>query len=150
MTTSQHPSSRAQPTSAAQWRPLALRLTVLVLPAQLVGAFLGFLPTLLLGPRILDVPWVSSLVLVGMGLVAGAAVGRFATPPYDRGRAPLVLVAGFGLVAFLLLRLLVQIRLPEGSSPGVLAWVIGGVVVVLLQTWVTALLWRRRSARGDA
>lgn len=144
------PPSRARPTSADQWRPLALRLTVLVLPAQLVGAFLGFLPTLLLGPRIIDVPWLSSLVLVGMGLVAGVAVGRFATPPYERERAALGLVAVFGLLALLLLRLLVQIRLPEGSSPGVLAWVVGGVVVVLLQTLVTAWLWRRRSARGDA
>ena len=130
-----------------QWWALALRLAVLTLPAQLVGAFVGFLPTLLLGRRVLGVPWVPSLVLVGIGIVAGLAIGRLAHPPRDQQQAAVALAAGFGLVGFLILRLLVQIRLPEGTPSSVLPWVIGSVVVVLLQSLAVGVVWRRRSVR---
>jgi hypothetical protein len=128
-----------------QWRALALRLTVLTLPAQLVGAFVGFLPTLLLGRSVLSLPWVPGLVLVGIGVVAGLAVGRLAHPPRDRRRAAVALAGGFGLVSFLVLRLLVQLRQPEGTPTAVLSWVVGTLVVVLLQSLVVGLVWRRRS-----
>jgi hypothetical protein len=131
-----------------QWRALALRLTVLVLPSQLLGAFLGFLPILLLGRRVVALPWLSGLVLLGMGLVAGAAIGRLAHPPRDRVRAAIGLTAVFGLVSFLVLRLLVQLRLPEGSSPPAVTWVVGSLVVVLLQSLAVALVWRRRASLG--
>ena len=130
-----------------QWRALALRLTVLTLPAQLVGAFVGFLPTLLLGRRVLSFPWVPSLVLVGIGAVAGLAVGRVAHPPRDHHRAAVALAAGFGLVSFLVLRLLIQLRQPEGTPSAVLPWVVGSLAVVLLQSLVVGLVWRRRSLR---
>lgn len=130
-----------------QWRALALRLTVLTLPAQLVGAFVGFLPTLLLGRRVLGLWWVPSLVLVGIGVVAGLAIGRLAHPPRDRQRAAVAVAAGFGLIGFWILRLLVQIRLPEGTPGAVLPWVIGSVVVVVLQSLVVDVVWRRRSLR---
>ena len=128
-----------------QWRALALRLTVLTLPAQLVGAVVGFLPTLLLGRRVIGVPWVPSLVLVGLGVVGGLALGRMAHPPRDQQRAAVALAAGFGLVGFLVLRLLVQIRLPAGTPPSVLPWLIGSSAVVVLQSLVVYLVWRRRS-----
>lgn len=130
-----------------QWRALALRLTVLTLPAQVVGAFVGFLPTLLLGRRVLGVWWVPSLVLVGIGVVAGLAIGRLAHPPRHQIRAAVALAAVFGLVGFLILRLLVQLRLPEGTASPALPWVIGSLVVVLLQSLVVGAVWRRRSVR---
>jgi hypothetical protein len=130
-----------------QWRALALRLTVLTLPAQLVGAFVGFLPTLLLGRRVLSVPWVPSLVLVGIGVAAGVAIGRLAHPPRGQQRAAVALAAGFGLAGFLVLRLLVQIRQPDGTPSSLLPWVVGALAVVLLQSLVTGLMWRRRSVR---
>lgn len=128
-----------------QWRALALRLTVLTLPAQLAGAFLGFLPTVLLGRRVLSFPLVPSLVLVGIGAVAGLAVGRLAHPPRDRHWAAVALAAGFGLVSFVVLRLLVELRRPEGTPSALLPWVAGSLVVVLLQSLVVGLVWRRRS-----
>ncbi len=148
MTSSPH-TVGAGPSRRDGWRALALRLTVLVLPAQVVGAFLGYLPLLLLGGRVIDLPWVSGLVLVGMGAVAGAAVGRFATPPEDERRTAVLLAGAYALAAFLVLRLLVEIRLPEGSSPSVLVWVVGAVIVVAVQSAVTTLLWRTRSAHGE-
>ncbi len=148
MTPTADRTASADLTVAGQWRALALRLTVLVLPAQVLGAFLGFLPILLLGQRVVAFPWLSGLVLLGMGLVAGAAVGRLAHPPRDHVRAAVGLTAAFGLVSFLVLRLIVQLRLPEGSSPPVMAWVVGSVVVVLVQSVVVVVSWRRRSSRG--
>ena len=128
-----------------QWLALALRLTVLTLPAQLLGAFVGFLPTLLLGRRVLSFPWVPSLVLVGIGAVAGLTIGRLAHPPRAHRRAAVALAAGLGLASFLVLRLLIQLRQPEGIPSAVLPWVVGSLVVVLLQSLVVSLVWRRRS-----
>lgn len=142
-------TARSELTLPDQWRALALRLTVVILPAQLVGAFVGFLPILLLGSSAVGLTWLSGLVLVGIGLVGGAAIGRLARPPSQHPRSAVVVAAGFGLVGFLVLRLLVQIRLPEGSAPPVLAWVVGAVVVVLVQSLVVAVLWRRRALRRD-
>ena len=121
---------------------------MLVLPAQVLGAFLGFLPILLLGQRAVALPWLSGLVLLGIGLVAGAAVGRLAHPPRDHLRAGVGLTAAFGLVSFLVLRLIVQLRLPVGSSPPASAWVVGSVIVVLVQSLVVVVSWRRRLSRG--
>jgi formate-dependent nitrite reductase membrane component NrfD len=131
-----------------QWRALALRLTVLTLPAQLVGALVGFLPTLLLGRRLVGVPWLPGLVLVGIGVVAGLAIGKLAHPPRDQLRAAVALAAGFALVGVLILRLLVQVRLPAGTPSSVLPWLIGALVVVALQSLVVYVAWRRRSLRG--
>ncbi len=88
-----------------------------------------------------------SLVLVGIGVVAGLAIGRLAHPPRDQLRAAVALAAGFGLVGFLILRLLVQVRLPEGTPSSVLPWLIGSLVVVVLQSLVVCVVWRRRSLR---
>jgi len=132
---------------AVGWRALCLRLAVLTLPAQVLGAFVGGLPTLILGARVLDAPWVPSLVLVGMGGVTGLAVGLLAHPPRDRWRSAVALAAGFGLAGFVILRILVQVRLPPGSPTTVLPWLIGPVVVLLVQSILVALLWRRRTQR---
>lgn len=120
---------------------------MLVLPSQLLGAFLGFLPIFLLGPRVVALPWLSGLVLLGIGLVAGAAIGRLAHPPRDRVPVAIGMTAVFGLVSFLVLRLLVQLRLPEGSSPPAMVWVVGSVVVVIVQSLVVSVSWHRRSGR---
>jgi len=132
---------------SGDWPALCLRLAVITLPALLIGAFLGFVPTMLLGPRTLSVPWVPSLVLVGMGAATGLAIGLLARPPRDRFAAALAVAAGYGLAGFLILRLLVQIRLPAGASTAALTWVIGGLVVVTLQSIIVGLLWRRRAAQ---
>lgn len=141
-------AARPELTVNDQWRALALRLTVLVLPSQLLGAFVGFLPIMLLGGRVVGLPWLPGLVLVGMGLVAGAAIGRLAHPPQDHIRAAVGLSAVFGLVSFLVIRLLVQLRLPDGSSPPALVWLVGSVVVVVVQSLVVLAGWRRRSSQG--
>ncbi|HEY5786037.1 MAG TPA: hypothetical protein VIT65_14800 [Microlunatus sp.] len=126
------------------WRALGLRLAVVTLPAQLVGAFLGIVPTLLLGRHVLSVPWLPSLVLVGMGGVAGLAVGLLAHSPRRRRGPALAVAAGFGLVGFALIALLVSLRLPPGVGPSGLTWLLGALIVVAIQSIIVALLWRRR------
>ena len=93
----------------------------------------------LLGQLVVAFPWLSGLVLLGIGLVAGVAVGRLAHPPRDHVRAAVGLTAAFGLVSFLVLRLIVQLRLPEGSAATAVAWVVGSLVVVLVQSVVVVV-----------
>ena len=76
----------------------------------------------------------------------GLAVGLLAHPPQDRWRSAVALAAGFALAGFVILRILVQLRLPPGSPTTVLPWLIGPVVVLLVQSILVALLWRRRTA----
>lgn len=133
---------------SSDWRALCLRLAVITLPAMLVGAFVGFLPTIVLGARVLALPWLPSLVVVGMGAVSGLATGLLAHPPRGRLAAAAAVAAGFGLGGFLLLRLLVQVRLPAGSMTTALPWIMGGLLVVVVQSIVVVLLWRRQVARG--
>jgi hypothetical protein len=106
---------------------------------------LGFLPTLALGRQVLTVPWMPSLVLVGIGAVAGLAVGLLARPPRHQWAPAVVVAAGYGLVGFAVIGLLVRLRLPDGAAPSALSWLIGAVVVVGLQSLVVALAWRRRA-----
>lgn len=127
------------------WRALGLRLAVVTLPAQLVGAFLGIVPTLLVGRHVLSVPWLPTLTLVGMGGVAGLAVGYLAHPPRQPRGLAVAVAAGFGLVGFAVIVLLVGLRLPAGASSS-LTWLLGAVVVVVVQSAVVGLLWRRRAA----
>lgn len=132
------------PRTDVGWRALGLRLAVVTLPAQLVGAFLGIVPTLVLGPHVLSAPWLPNLVLVGMGGVAGAAVGLLAHPPRPRGPA-LAMAAGFGLAGFAVIALLARLQLPAGVGPSGLFWLVGAVITVAVQSIIVALLWRRRS-----
>ena len=133
--------------SDSGWRPVFLRLAVLTLPAQLVGALLGFVPTLALGRRVLTVPWMPSLVLVGIGVVSGVAIGLLARPPRHQWAPAVAVAAGYGLVGFAVIGLLLRLRLPAGAAPSVLTWLVGAVVVVALQSLVVALVWRRRALR---
>lgn len=132
--------------TTSRWRALCLRLAVITLPALVVGALIGFVPTLALGARVLTATWAPSLVLVGMGAVCGLANGLLARPPHDRLAPAVAVAAGYAFAGFLILRLLVQIRLPPGSTPTILPWVIGGLVVMIMQSIVVALLWRRQAA----
>lgn len=126
------------------WRALGLRLAVVTLPAQLVGAFVGFVPALLLGRHLPSAPWLPNLVLVGMGAVAGLAIGLLAHPPRPRGPA-LAMAAGFGLAAFAVIALLARLQLPAGVGPSSLFWMLGAVIAVAVQSVIVALLWRRRA-----
>lgn len=128
-----------------RWRALALRLTVPTLPAQLVGALLGFLPTLLLGRQAPTADWAPALVLVGAGAVAGWAVGRWAEPPRPGRGVALALVAAFGAVSFLIITTVAQLGVRAVATPAApLTWVVGTLVVVVLQTVVATVCWRRR------
>jgi len=126
------------------WRALGLRLAVVTLPAQLVGAFLGIVPTLLLGRLVLSVPWLPSLTLVGMGVVAGLAIGLLAHPPRRPRGLALAAAAGFGLAGFGLIGLLVRLRLPDGVGSSGLSWLLGALIAVAIQSIIVGLLWRRR------
>lgn len=127
------------------WRALGLRLAVVTLPAQLVGAFVGIVPSLLLGDHLPSVPWLPNLVLVGMGAVAGLAIGWLAHPPRRRGPAALAMTAGFGLAAFAVIGLLARLQLPAGVGPSGLFWVLGALIAVAVQSVIVALVWRRRA-----
>jgi hypothetical protein len=91
------------------------------------------------------VPWLPTLTLVGMGGVAGLAVGYLAHPPRQPRGLAVAVAAGFGLVGFAVIVLLVRLRLPAGASSS-LTWLLGAVVVVVVQSAVVGLLWRRRAA----
>ncbi|HYI56437.1 MAG TPA: hypothetical protein VEX57_20890 [Microlunatus sp.] len=132
------------------WRALGLRLAVVTLPAHLVGAFLGIVPTLLVGRHVLSVPWLPTLTLVGMGGVAGLAIGYLAHPPRQPRGLAVAVAAGFGLVGFAVIVLLVRLRLPAGVASSSLNWLVGAVVVVAVQSAVVGLLWRRRAAAAPA
>lgn len=125
------------------WSAFCLRLAVTVLPAQLVGALVGVIPTIALGASIVRVPWVAALVPLGMGALAGVAVGRLSAPPDRRLPVAAAVAAAFGLAAFAILRLLAQLRVP-GASTSPSTWLLGGLLVVLAQSVVAVVLWRRR------
>src|SRR5690349_17006957 len=55
--------SRSSPTADSPWSALCLRLTVLTLPAQVLGAVVGAVPTYALGAGTVAAPWGLAAVL---------------------------------------------------------------------------------------
>src|SRR5689334_12462719 len=117
--------SRSSPTADSPWSALCLRLTVLTLPAQVLGAVVGAVPTYALGAGTVAAPWVAALVPVAMGTAAGVAVGRLSAPPARRFPAAAAVAAGFGLASFAVLRLIAQLRV-TGAPTSPLSWLLGG------------------------
>ena len=123
------------------WPRVLVRLFILVVPAQLVGSFLGGQLMVSLG-LLGDEPALSNLIGVIAGLLAGLAVGLLLTPPAGQQRT-WVLVSGlFGAFTWLALTLLaraaVSVNLP--ASPWY-TWVAGTVLVAGIQAALSWGLW---------
>jgi hypothetical protein len=120
-------------------------MLLVVLPAELVGAFLAVTVLTATG-ALRDRPGLSVLVVVVAGLLAGAGLGLALRP--DRHQlVPYALAgAGLGMAVFVLLLGLAQLRLPAVSARASFGdFLLGALVVAVVQTAVSLALWWARS-----
>lgn len=122
------------------WSALLIRMFVVVLPAQLLGFFLGgaiITATGLLATR----PDSSRLIDVIAGILSGLAVGLALTPKARHLIAYLVTSAGFGLIMVVLLTTLGQLKLGAAADPDLPNLAIGALLTAGPQTLVAWGLW---------
>lgn len=132
-----------------EWRPLLLRMFVVVVPAQVVGAILGGLPLALIPPRtLLDNLWLATFPVVGAGVVSGVALGLLVRPVAGRLLSWAGVGAAFGLASWAVLMVLVNLAVADGAtSPGWSSFASGALVLVGLQTALSVGLWWGRLRR---
>lgn len=131
-------------TEPSRGRVLA-RVLLVVVPAQLVGAFVSFLVIPL--QALADHPALGWLTYVFVALVAGLGLGLVLRP--TRRGLPAHAVASVVVGAVVLTVFLVAGAARAGGGGG---YPLGGLVLgvlatALVQTAVAVLLWRRRAAR---
>lgn len=136
--------SRAR-TEPLSWPRVLVRMLLVELPAQLLGNFLA-ISALVASGALRDNPGLSILSLVAAGLLAGVGLALVLRPARDQLVAYAIGAAGVGIAVFVLLLGLAQLRLPAvtpGASFG--DFLIGAVVVAVVQTAVALPLWWRRT-----
>jgi hypothetical protein len=132
------------------WRPLLLRMFVVVPPAQVVGIVAG--AQLVAGTGLLErTHWLSAVISVISGLLSGFAVGFFLTPTVRQRRIFALVAAGFGLTTSVVLAVLSEVRLVGwGVEPYWYRYVLGAALVVGVQTAVAWRIWVSRSRHSAA
>lgn len=128
------------------WPTLLIRMFIIVVPAQLVGFFLG--GALLAASGMLANRPESSLVInIIAGILSGLMVGLLLSPKRRELIPYLVTCAVFGLVVVGLLVTLGQLRLGDRADPAVGALLLGALLTAVPQTLVAWGLWSvKRSA----
>jgi phage shock protein PspC (stress-responsive transcriptional regulator) len=102
------PTARAD--NRVAWRPLLLRMFVVVPPAQVLGIVAG--AQLVTGTGLLErAHWLSAVISVISGVSSGLAVRFFLTPTIRRLRIFALVAAGFGLTTSVVLAVLSEVRL---------------------------------------
>jgi hypothetical protein len=126
------------------WRPLLLRMFVVVPPAQVLGIVAG--AQLMAGTGLMErTHWLSAVISVISGVLSGLAVGFFVTPAVRQRQIFALLAAGFGLTTSVVLAVLSEVRLAGwGVEPYWYRYVFGAALVVGVQTVVAWTLWIRR------
>jgi len=132
------------------WRPLLLRMFVVVPPAQVLGTVAG--AQLMAGTGLLErMHWLSAVISVISGVLSGLAVGFFLTPKVRQRRVFALVAAGFGLTTWVVLAVLSEVRLAGwGVEPYWYRYVLGAALVVGMQTPIAWSIWVSRSRHSAA
>ncbi len=133
-------------TGALPWYRVLVRVVLVVVPGQIVGALLATVLSVVVG--VLAHPGATALFWVVPGLVAGIGVGLLLLGGRDLLWGPLGLAALVGALAYFLLVALGQTRADGGATlltPRLLGALVGCVVVQTVVGAGIALL-RRRTA----
>ena len=132
------------------WRPLLLRMFVVVPPAQVLGIVAG--AQLVAGTGLLErTHWLSAVISVISGVLSGLAVGFFLTPTIRRRRIFALVAAGFGLTTTVVLAVLSEVRLAGwGVEPYWYRYLVGAALVVGVQTLIAWRIWVSRSRHPAA
>jgi hypothetical protein len=127
------------------WRPLLLRMFVVVPPAQVLGIVAG--AQLMAGTGLMErTHWLSAVISVISGVLSGMAVGFFLTPTLRQRRIFTLVAAGFGLTTSVVLAALSEVRLAGwGVEPYWYRYILGAALVVGVQTIVAWTLWISRT-----
>ena len=132
------------------WRPLLLRMFVVVPPAQVLGTVAG--AQLMAGTGLLErMHWLSAVISMISGGLSGLAVGFFLTPAVRKRRVFALVAAGFGLTTWVVLAVLSEVRLAGwGVEPYWYRYVLGAALVVGMQTPIAWSIWVSRSRHSAA
>jgi hypothetical protein len=132
------------------WRPLLLRMFIVVPPAQVLGIVIGV--QLLAGSGLLErMHWLSAVISLVSGVSTGLAVGFFLTPAVRQRRVFAHVAAGFGLTTWVVLALLSELRLAGwGVEPYWYRYLLGATLVVGIQTLIAWRIWVSRSRHSAA
>lgn len=122
------------------WPSLLIRMFIIVLPAQLLGFFLGGAIISTSGV-LADRPEFSFLINVIAGILSGLAVGLVLTPKRRQLIPYLVTSAVFGLAIVLILVTIGQLKLGDRADPAVSALALGALLAAAPQTLVAWGLW---------
>lgn len=127
------------------WPTLLVRMFIIVLPAQLLGFFLG--GAIIAATGVLaDRPEFSFLINVIAGILSGIAVGLVLTPKPRQLIPYLVTSAAFGLLIVLILVTLGQLKLGDRADPALSALALGALLTAGAQTLTTWGLWTFKRA----
>lgn len=122
------------------WPTLLIRMFIIVLPAQLLGFFLG--GAIISATGVLaDRPEFSFLINVVAGILSGLAVGLVLTPGSRQLLPYLATSAAFGLVIVLILVALGQLKLGDRADPELSRLALGALLTAGPQTLVAWGLW---------
>ena len=135
--------SRTRPVRLS-WPRVLVRMLLVVLPGQLLGNFLA-IGALTASGVLRDRPGLSVLMIVAAGLLAGVGLGVLLRPVRDQLVGYALAAAGVGIAVFVLLLGLAQLRLPAISARASVGdFLLGALVVAVVQTAVALALWWRR------
>jgi hypothetical protein len=136
----------AQLDTKIAWRPLLLRMFVVIPPAQVLGIVVGL--QLLIGTGLLQREhWLSAGISVIGGALSGLAIGFLLTPTVPQRRTFALVAAAFAVATSVLLAVLTEVRLANwGVEPYWFRYALGTAIVMGVQTLVALRLWISRAA----
>ena len=138
--TTSSPYARAGGGQPTAWPAMLIRMFIIVVPAQLLGFFIGGAVVSASGV-LPDRPEVSFVTNIIAGILSGLAVGLLLTPKARELIPHLATCAVFGLVIVGVLVTLGQLRLGARADPELGALVLGALLTAVPQTLVAWGLW---------
>lgn len=139
-TTSSSPYATAGGHRSFAWPALLIRMFIIVVPAQLLGFFIGGAVVSASGV-LADRPELSLVINIVAGILSGLAVGLLLTPKARELVPFLVTCAVFGLLVVSVLVALGQLRLGARADPELGPLLLGALLTAVPQTLVAWGLW---------